>query len=105
MSRAARFTKNNVDSPFHEAECELLEKAQQALAQEQIVSIDVVVGDGSEGITARLIVPRRFAHVAYAGQKLFRPAVTDSPTYVVVMFCDEQFEANKSKSLPQKDVT
>ena len=105
MSRAARFTKNNIDDRFGEAECRLLEKAQRALAKEEIVSIDVAVGDGAEGITARLIVPRRFAHVTYAGQKLFGTAVTDNPTYVVVMFCDEEFERNKSKPLPQKDIT
>ena len=33
----------------------------------RLVSIDVTVGDGSEGITARLIVPKAFAHVAYGG--------------------------------------
>ena len=43
--------------------------------------------------------------MAYAGQKLFGPAVTDSPTYEVVMFFDEEFERNKSKPLPEKDVT
>ena len=105
MSRAARFTKNSIDSRFGAAEAELLEKAQHALAKEEIVSIDVAVGDGAEGITARLIVPRRFAHVAYAGQKLFGSAVTAAPTYTVVMFFDEQYEANKSKPLPQKEIT
>ena len=33
MSRAARFTKNNIDSRFGEAERDLLEKAQRALGQ------------------------------------------------------------------------
>ncbi len=33
MSRAARFTKNNVDSRFGQAERELLEQAQRALAE------------------------------------------------------------------------
>ena len=83
----------------------MLEKAQPDLATEEIVSIDVEVGDGAEGVTARLIVPRRFAHVAYAGQKLFKPGVTDNPTYQVVMFFDEEFEQNKSKPLPKKDIT
>ncbi|MGO8747136.1 MAG: phosphoenolpyruvate carboxykinase [Thermoguttaceae bacterium] len=104
MSRAARFTKNNIDSRFGEGERGLLEKAQRALADKEIVSIDVEVGDGTEGITARLVVPRQFAHVAYAGQKLLRPAAAENPTYVVVMFFDEAFERNKSKSLPEKDL-
>ena len=43
--------------------------------------------------------------MAYAGQKLFEPAVTDTPTYQVVMFFDEEFERNKSKPLPEKDIT
>jgi phosphoenolpyruvate carboxykinase (ATP) len=105
MSRAARFTKNNIDSRFNDAEHALLEEAQCALAKEELVSIEVEVGDGVEGITARLVVPRRFAHVAYAGQKLFQPTVTDSPTYEVLMFFDEEFPQNKSRTLPEKDIT
>ncbi|MGO8688765.1 MAG: phosphoenolpyruvate carboxykinase (ATP) [Thermoguttaceae bacterium] len=105
MSRVAKFTRNNIDDRFGAAEGELLEQARRALAGEELVSIDVAVGDGTEGITARLIVPRRFAHVAYGGLKLFKPAATDNPTYQVVLFFDEAFEANKGKPLPQKDVT
>ncbi len=59
MSRAAKFTLNNVDATFGQAERELLEQAKRVLAQEEIVAIDVQVGDGTEGISARLIVPRR----------------------------------------------
>lgn len=105
MSRAAKFTRNNVDSAFGQAEFELLEQAKRALAREELVSIDVQVGDGAEGITARLIVPRRFAHVAYAGLKLFKPARTEEPTYQVVMYFDEQFEENRSRPLPEKAIT
>jgi len=104
MSRAARWTKNNIDDRFGREEHELLNQAQRALADKEIVTIDVEVGDGTEGITARLLVPRQFAHVAYAGLKLFRPTVTDSPTYQVVMFFDDEFERNKSKLLPAKDI-
>ena len=75
------------------------------LAQEEIVAIDVQVGDGTEGISARLIVPRRTAHVAYGGLKLFKPTVTDNPTYQVVMFFDEEHENNRSRLLPQKDIS
>ncbi len=104
MSRAAKFTRNNVDTRFGEAEYELLEQAKRALAHEEIVAIDVQVGDGTEGITARLIVPRRAAHVAYGGLKLFQPAMTDSPTYQVIMFFDEEHENNRSKPLPEKQI-
>ncbi len=76
-----------------------------ALANEEIISIDVNVGDGREGVTARLIVPRRFAHLAYAGAKLFTPAVTDRPDLPGrVMFFDRSIEPNKSKPLPEKDI-
>ncbi len=63
------------------------------------------MGDGAQGVTARLVVPRRFAHLAYAGAKLFTPTATDSPTYEVVLFFDEGYEANKTRPLPQKDIT
>jgi phosphoenolpyruvate carboxykinase (ATP) len=105
MSRAAKRTKNNVDSEFAAEESALLEQAQRTLANEPIVSVDVEVGDGTEGITARLIVPRRFAHVAYAGIKLFKPTTTENPTYQVIMFFDRAFEENKSRLLPDKDIT
>ena len=105
MSRAAKRTMNNVDTRFGPAEHELLEQAKRVLAGQEIVSIDVEVGDGSDGITARLMVPRRFAHVAYAGRKLFQPTTTDNPTYQTIMFFDEEYERNKAKLLPQKEIT
>jgi phosphoenolpyruvate carboxykinase (ATP) len=83
----------------------LLEQAVRSLGEERIISVDVQAGDGTEGITARLIVPRRYAHVAYGGLKLFKPAMTQEPAYQVVMFFDEAYENNKAKSLPEKDVT
>lgn len=104
MSRAAMFTRNNIDTPFGEDERALLDAAIRQAAKEEFVAIDVVVGDGRDGVTARLIVPQRFAHVAYGGRKLFRPTVTDDPTYQVLMFFDEAFEPNKSKPLPEKDI-
>ena len=104
-SRAAMMTKNNIDEPFGDAERQLLRQAKQRLAKEELVSIEVEVGDGSEGITARLIVPRTFSHIVYAGAKLFKSTVTDNPTYQVVLFFDPQYEENKSKALPQKDIT
>ena len=105
MSRAAKRTWNDVDTSFGRAEHDLLEQAKRTLSNEEIVSIDVQVGDGADGITARLIVPRRFSHVAYAGMKLFVPTVADDPTYQVVMFFDQEFENNKSRLLPDKDIT
>jgi phosphoenolpyruvate carboxykinase (ATP) len=105
MSRAARFTRNNVDDRFGPAEAELLEQAARALADQDLVSIDVQVGDGTEGVTARLLVPRQFVHLAYAGLKLFKPAVADNPTYQAIVFCDEAFRGNKQKPLGQKDIT
>jgi len=105
MSRAAMFTKNNIDTQFGKDEYELLEQAVRALACERIIAVDVQVGDGTEGITARLIVPRRYAHVAYGGLKLFKPAMTQEPTYQVIMFFDEAHEDNRARHLPEKNIT
>ncbi len=106
MSRAAMFTKNNIDTQFGKPEYELLEQATRALNNQEIVTLDVQVGDGSDGITARLIVPRRYAHLAFGGMKLFKQIIADDePTYQVVMFYDEAYEANKQKPLPEKDIT
>jgi phosphoenolpyruvate carboxykinase (ATP) len=106
-SRAAMFTKNSVDHSFGEEELELLAQCEKALAQEKLISIDRIVGNEDSGTTVRLIVPERFAHVAYGGKNLFLPVKgeIEPPTYEILMFADEALEANKSKPLPQKDVT
>jgi phosphoenolpyruvate carboxykinase (ATP) len=104
-SRAAKFTANDIDSKFGPRERELLQRAEEVLARGPIIAVDVQVGDGGEGVTARLIVPRRFAHLAYAGRKLFVPATTENPTYQVVMFFDDGYLSNSGKPLPEKDIT
>ena len=103
-SRSAALTKNNIDTPFGKDEYELLAQARRHLSDQQIISMDVQVGDGTEGVTARLIVPTAFAHVAYGGRKLFRPTSTEEPTHEVVMFFDEQFEKNKKLPGAKKDI-
>jgi len=106
-SRAAIFTQNSHDYPFGEEEGELLVQCEKALAQERLISIDRVVGNESSETTVRLIVPERFAHVAYGGKNLFIPVKREvkEPTYQILFFADEAFEANRSKPLPQKDIT
>ncbi len=106
-SRSAMFTRNSVDTPFGEEELKLLEQCETALAKEKLISIDRVVGTVSSGTTVRLIIPERFAHVAYGGGNLYIPAEGEvkEPTYRIVFFADEAFEANKSKPLPEKDIT
>lgn len=107
MSRAAMFTRNSVDHPFGEEELQLLSQCEQALAQEKLVSIDRIVGNEQSDTTARLIVPERFAHVAYAATNLYIPVrkeITDA-TYQILMFTDQAFQSNKSKPLPKKDIT
>jgi phosphoenolpyruvate carboxykinase (ATP) len=105
MSRAAMFTRNNVDTEFGEEEEQLLQQARERYAKETLVAVDVIVADGAKGVTARLVIPKRFAHVAYAGCKLFKPTQTDDPTHQVLMFFDDEFEKNKAKVLPEKSVT
>ena len=106
-SRAAMFTKNSVDYEFGEEERGLLAKCEEALAKERLISIDRIVGNRNSNTTVRLIVPERFAHVAYGGRNLFIPTKREvkRPTYQVLFFVDEAFEANKSRLLPQKDCT
>jgi len=106
-SRSAMFTKNSVDHSFGETEMKLLDQCEAALASEKLISTDCVVGSGDTNTTARLIVPERFAHVAYGGRNLFIPPKTkvERPTYQIIFFVDEAFETNKAKPLPQKDIT
>ncbi len=106
-SRAAMFTKNSVDYPFGEEELQLLDQCEKALAKQKLISIDRIVGNESSETTVRLFVPERFAHVVYGGKNLFIPVKREvkEPTYQILFFTDEAFEANKSKPLPQKDIT
>jgi phosphoenolpyruvate carboxykinase (ATP) len=77
------------------------------LGQERLLSIDSIVGNENSNTTVRLIVPERFAHVAYGGKHLFIPTkgAVREPTYQILFFADEAFETNKSKPLPDKDIT
>ncbi|MBU4070431.1 MAG: phosphoenolpyruvate carboxykinase (ATP) [Nanoarchaeota archaeon] len=105
-SRAAIFTTNNIDSTFGKYDDVLLLQAKESLSKEQLVSIDVVVEDGSSGTTARLIVPCKFAHLAYSGLKLFKQSShLKKPIYQILMFFDDAYERNKTKKLNQKDIT
>jgi Phosphoenolpyruvate carboxykinase (ATP) len=106
-SRAAMFTKSSVDDSFGEEELRLLSQCEQALAKERIISLDRIVGNENSKTVVRLIVPEKFAHVAYGGGHLFIPVKEKGkqPEYEIVMFADEAFEANKSKPLSQKDIT
>jgi phosphoenolpyruvate carboxykinase (ATP) len=106
-SRSAMFTKNSVDNLFGEDEGQLLAQCETALSKEPLISLDRVVGNGDTGTTVRLIIPERFAHIAYGGGNLFiePSAEIKKPTYQIIFFADEAFESNKSKPLPQKDIT
>ena len=106
-SRSAMFTKNSVDHPFGDEELKLLARCEAALSQERLISVDRLVGNGDSNTTVRLIVPERFAHVACGGRNLFIPPRGEvvEPTYQILFFADEAFETNKSKPLPQKDIT
>jgi len=106
-SRAAMFTKNSVDYSFGEEELQLLDQCEKALAKEKLIAIDRIVGNERSETTVRLIVPERLTHVAYGGKNLFIPAKKEikEPTYQIIFFTDEAFKTNKSKPLPQKDIT
>lgn len=106
-SRAAMFTKNNVDDQFGRAEEELLRQCESCLSREELVCHDFLVGDGAQGTTARVVVPKQFAHLAYAGENQFGHALgrVEKPTYTVIFFTDDAFELNRTQPLPKKDIT
>jgi len=106
-SRAAAFTKNSIDDSFGKEELNLLNQCEQALSKEKLISLDRVVGDQDSGVTVRLIVPEKFAHLALGGGNLFFVPQNrvENPTYQIVFFTDRNFEENRSKPLPQKDIT
>jgi len=107
MSRAAMFTQNSVDYPFGEKEQKLLAQCESVLATKRLISVDRVVGNQDSKTVVRLVVPEEFAHVAYGGQNLFIPArhKVEQPDYTIIMFTDKAFETNKTKPLPEKDIT
>ena len=106
-SRAATFTKNSIDTPFGDEELKLLAQCEKELANEKLICVDRIVGNVGSKTTVRLLIPERFAHLAYGGRNLFLPARGEvkEPTYQMVFFSDGSFEANKQKPLPQKDIT
>jgi phosphoenolpyruvate carboxykinase (ATP) len=108
MNRCAPHTFNNVDHPFGEAEEKLARQAVERLSKEKVVCLDTMVGDGRDGVTARFIMPEQYAQIAY-GLKLLMdyPAarVVEDPTYTILFFTDEAFEANKKKKLQDKDIS
>ena len=106
-SRAAPFTKNSVDDSFGKKELDLLAQCEKALAQEKLLSVDRIVGSKNSGTVVRLIIPERFAHIAYGGKNLFAPVngKVEKPAYQIIFFGDDAWEANKSKPLPRKDIT
>ncbi|MFC2041973.1 phosphoenolpyruvate carboxykinase (ATP) [Chloroflexota bacterium] len=106
-SRSQMFTKNSVDDPYGEKERELLRQCEQALAGERLISIDRIVGNEKSGTVVRLIVPEKFAHIAYGGGNLFVPVkkMVKKPDYQIVFLGDESWETNEAKPLPEKDIT
>ena len=108
MSRSAPFTRNNIDHEFGEEEERLSRQAEDILSSERLVSLDTIVGDGRDGVTARFIMPVAYAQIAYGLKLLFdQPAarVVEDPTYTVIFFTDDAFEANKGRKLIDKDIT
>ncbi|MGD0795740.1 MAG: phosphoenolpyruvate carboxykinase (ATP) [Dehalococcoidales bacterium] len=106
-SRSQMFTKNSVDDVFGEDEVKLLAQCEKALSKEKLISIDRIVGNPNGNTAVRLICPVKFAHVAYGGKNLFAPIKrpVKKPDYTIIFFGDAAWETNKSKPLPQKDIT
>ncbi len=108
MSRSAPFTRDNIDHTFGEEEERLARQAEEVLSAERLLSLDTIVGDGRDGVTARFIMPVAYSQIAYGLKLLFdQPAarVVEEPTYTVIFFTDDAFEANKGRKLIDKDIT
>lgn len=108
MSRSAPHTKNSVDHSFGEVEAQLAAQAVICMNDERVISIDTIIGDGRDGVTARFLMPEQFSQIAYGLKLLFEdtPAarVVDDPTYTIIFFADGAFELNKFRRLLEKDV-
>jgi phosphoenolpyruvate carboxykinase (ATP) len=107
MSRSAPHTRNSIDHPFGEPEEQLAKQVVDALARENIIALDTIIGDGSEGVTARFLIPEQYAQIVYGLKLLFdkpEPRVVKNPTYTIIYFTDEAFEANRSRKLVDKDI-
>jgi len=83
-SRSAMFTKNSVDQSFGQEEMELLAQCERALANERLVSVDRIVGNQSSGTIVRLVIPKRFAHVAYCVRNLLSYTIEYITTYGIL---------------------
>lgn len=109
MSRSAPHTKNSVDHSFGDEEKALASEAVECLEKESVLSLDSIIGDGRDGVTARFIMPVAYAQIAYGLKLLFEdtPAarVVEKPTYTIIFFTDDSFEPNKFKKLIDKDIT
>jgi phosphoenolpyruvate carboxykinase (ATP) len=107
MSRCAPKTKNSIDDEFGDEELRLARQAVEVLRGHNLVSVDVVVGEKAD-VTARVLVPEKYAHVAYGMKMLLgelEGGVAKDPTYHIVYFTDGAFEANKKiEDLRQKDI-
>ncbi|MFC1897276.1 phosphoenolpyruvate carboxykinase (ATP) [Chloroflexota bacterium] len=106
-SRAAMFTKNSVDNSFGDTERKFLAQCEENLAKERLICTERIVGNSNSNTTVRLIVPERFAHIAFGGGNLFTRPIGEikEPNYYILFFADEAFITNKTKPLPQKDIT
>ena len=108
MSRSAPHTRNSVDHPFGEKEEALARQAVEVLGKERVLSLDTIVGDGRDGVTARFMMPVQYSQIAYGLKLLFdqpSPRIFEDPTYTIIYFTDDAFEFNKSKRLRDKDIT
>jgi len=109
MNRAAPHTKNSVDDAFGDEEDALAEQAVSCLRKERIVSLDVFVGDGRDGVSCRFLVPEPFTQIAYGLKLLFddspAPRRVEDPTYTILFFTDEAFRLNRFRKLLDKDLT
>jgi len=71
MNRSAPHTRNSIDHPFGEPEERLAAQAVDVLSRERVISLDTIIGDGRDGVTARFLIPEPYAQLAYGLKLLF----------------------------------
>jgi len=79
MNRSAPHTRNSVDHPFGEPEEALARQAVEALGRERVISLDTLVGDGLDGVTARFLIPETYARIPRTRSSIL-PMSTLKPT-------------------------
>lgn len=84
-SRSAKFTSITTDDGMADEDYKLLEEVKKHLATRELIQLDRVIAPASEHITARLLVPKEYAQIAYGwGTLYWNEGEVDEPDMLTV---------------------